>query len=75
MPDDVKCDECAEVLYSAGELAPAGTYKQVDGHHQVVLEQEGVLPAGMDGHATLYVGVHNLWAQIHADSPDEQASR
>lgn len=68
MSDDERCDECAEILYAAGERVPAGVYKQLDSSHQVIFDQEGVLPGGMDGHATIYVGIRNTWAQIQRDS-------
>lgn len=60
----LKCDECAERLYFAGERVPPGLYKQVESSHQVSLETEEFLPADMDGHVTVYVRVQHTWAQI-----------
>jgi len=65
MPEHLKCDECAQSFYLAGERVPPGVYKQVDSGHQICLETEDFLPGGMDGHATAYVPVQNTWAQIH----------
>jgi hypothetical protein len=65
MDETNTCDECAEILYRAGDRVPAGLYQVVDGAHQVCLEEEGILPAALDGHATVYVLVHHQWAQIH----------
>ncbi len=64
MCDELMCDECVQNLYLAGERVPPGVYKQVDSCHQVCLDTEDFLPAGMDGHATVYVRVQNTWAQI-----------
>jgi hypothetical protein len=64
MSEKLVCDECVQTLYIAGERVPPGVYKQVDGNHQISLETEDILPASMDGHATLYVRVQNTWAQI-----------
>ncbi len=62
--EPITCEECSEELYRAGERVPPGLYKQVDSSHQVRLETADVLPAGMDGHATVYVRVQHTWAQI-----------
>lgn len=52
----MKCDECQQALWKAGEVVSAGVYARVDDHsyHLVVLEQEGPLPASFDGHAAWY---------------------
>ena len=44
-------------LYTAGQTAPPGHYRRVDGHGErvVVLERTDVLPASLDGHAFLSV--------------------
>lgn len=48
----MKCEECQQELWKAGEIVPAGVYARVDdqSYHRVVLEQEGALPASFDGH-------------------------
>lgn len=52
----MKCEECQQHLWQAGEIVPAGTYTRVDDHSYrlVILEQEGPLPATFDGHIALY---------------------
>lgn len=64
MPEQLKCDECKERLYFAGERVSPGLYQQVESGHQVSLEVEDFLPADMDGHTTIYVRVEHTWAQI-----------
>lgn len=52
----MKCEECEQELWKAGDSVPAGVYARVDdqSYHLVVLEQEGVLPASFDGHTAWY---------------------
>jgi hypothetical protein len=52
----MKCDECQQALWKAGEIVPAGTYARVDNrsYHLVTLEQAGPLPASFDGHTAWY---------------------
>lgn len=52
----MKCDECQQDLWKAGDIAPAGAYARVDdqSYHIVILEQEGPMPATFDGHSALY---------------------
>jgi hypothetical protein len=52
----MKCDECQQELWRAGNIAPAGAYARVDdkSYRVVILEQEGPLPATFDGHTALY---------------------
>jgi hypothetical protein len=52
----MKCDECQQELWKAGETVAAGIYARVDDHsyHLVILEQEGPLPASFDGHTAWY---------------------
>src|SRR6185503_6393205 len=52
----MKCEECEQEMWKAGDRVPAGAYARVDdqSYHLVVLEQEGVLPASFDGHTAWY---------------------
>ena len=46
-------------LYTAGQTAPPGRYRRVDGDGEraVVLERVDVLPASLDGHVAVYARV------------------
>ncbi|HEU5228563.1 MAG TPA: hypothetical protein VFU49_12185 [Ktedonobacteraceae bacterium] len=52
----MKCEECQQELWKAGEIVPAGAYARVDdgSYRVVILEQAGPLPATFDGHTALY---------------------
>lgn len=52
----MKCDECQQELWKAGEIVPAGAYTRIDdqSYRLVILEQEGPLPATFDGHTAWY---------------------
>ena len=48
----------AGVLYAAGGLAPAGTYRRIDGStREVVLTAPGNLPPSFDGRVAIYARV------------------
>ena len=49
-------------LYTAGQTAPPGHYRRVDGHGErvVVLERTDVLPASLDGHVAVYARVPSV---------------
>lgn len=52
----MRCEECQQELWKAGQIVPAGVYARVDdqSYHLVVLEEEGPLPASFDGHTAWY---------------------
>ena len=52
----VKCDECQQELWKAGDIVPAGAYARVDdrSYRVVIIEQGGPLPATFDGHTAFY---------------------
>ncbi len=52
----MKCEECQQALWKAGEIVAAGAYARVDdrSYRVVILEQAGPLPASFDGHTALY---------------------
>jgi hypothetical protein len=49
-------DQDQPLLWKAGDIVPAGSYRRVDDtlHRLVVLQQKGPLPASFDGHVALY---------------------
>jgi hypothetical protein len=52
-------DQHGNELYLAGDPAPSGRYKELDGRRVVVLESDDVLPAALDGHATCYMRIQH----------------
>lgn len=52
----MKCEECRQELWKAGDTAPAGTYARVDdlSYRIIHLKQAGPLPATFDGRTALY---------------------
>jgi hypothetical protein len=52
----MRCEECGNALYEAGDTVPAGIYARVDdgSFRQVILEQRGPLPPSFDGHVAEY---------------------
>jgi hypothetical protein len=48
-------------LYLAGELVPAGVYRDVDTGREIRLETAGFLPASLDGRVAAYVCVLYTW--------------
>lgn len=52
----MQCEECQQSLWKAGEIVPAGTYAHIDdrSYRLVRLDQEGPLPATLDGHIAWY---------------------
>ncbi|BDI33151.1 hypothetical protein CCAX7_52020 [Capsulimonas corticalis] len=62
-------------LYLAGQRVHPGRYKQVGGNgRSIVLEQEDVLPASLDGRVACYQRVNNTWDQISRPRQGEMAS-
>src|SRR5262245_60707291 len=58
-------DQFADELYLAGERVPRGTYKQLGSNRRFVMEQNGVLPASMDGRVACYVRLDHSWDPFH----------
>jgi hypothetical protein len=48
-------------IYRAGQLAPAGTYLEVDGIRTVTLDKPGSLPASCGGKRTEYKRLQRFW--------------
>ena len=51
-------------LFLAGERVRPGTYRQVGGGRQVLVEQEDFLPASLDGRVACYMLVNDTWEQL-----------
>ncbi len=54
-------NEFGEQLFLAGQIAPAGTYLEVDSNRQVVLDRAGVLPASLNGRRAYYTRLERPW--------------
>ena len=52
-----------EELFLAGEKVRPGTYRQVGGNREILLENEDILPASLDGRVACYMRVSN-WGQF-----------
>jgi hypothetical protein len=57
MRREPETDTFGNELFLAGQHAPRGRYKQLDGTYVIELEHEDVLPAALDGRATCYTRV------------------
>ena len=53
-------------LYLAGEYVPSGLYREIDSRREVRLDQEGQLPASLDGRIAAYVCVEYTWIRHQA---------
>ena len=56
--------ETNDELFLAGERVRPGTYRQIGGMRQVLLEHEDFLPASLDGRVACYILVHDTWEQL-----------
>ena len=54
-------------VYLAGHLTPSGLYEEIETHQEIRLEQEGYLPARLDGRIACYVRVESLPFAITAN--------
>ena len=50
-------------LYLAGQRAPSGLYREVGTGREILLEQQEVLPASLDGRVAAYLCVRYTWGQ------------
>ena len=55
-------ESVGEELFLAGEKVRPGTYRQVGGSREVLVENEDILPASLDGRVACYMRVYN-WGQ------------
>lgn len=58
----------AQILHDegfiAGQIAPAGTYEDLETHRLVYLPQAGVLPASCDGRVAVYSQKAATWGEV-----------
>ena len=59
-------DFLMDELYIAGEHVPSGLYRDIDTRREVRLDQDGMLPASLDGRIAAYVCVEYTWIQHRA---------
>lgn len=64
----LNADEPDEGCYLAGQLAPAGLYRDVYRGRDLSLETDDILPATCDGRVALYVRREFVWAARSSDS-------
>lgn len=50
--------------FVAGQIAPAGTYEDLETHRLVFLPNAGVLPASCNGHVTVYMQKAPTWGEM-----------
>ena len=50
--------------YTAGEIAPAGTYEDLETHRLVYMPHAGILPAACDGHVAVYMQKSPTWGEM-----------
>jgi hypothetical protein len=50
-------------FYLAGQRVPSGLYREIGAGREVLLEEEGVLPASLDGRVATYICVRYTWRQ------------
>ncbi len=53
--------------FVAGQLAPAGTYEDLETHRLVYLPHADLLPASCDGHVAIYAQKPPSWGEVVAD--------
>lgn len=56
-------------IYRAGQCAPPGRYRQLDSNREVLLEEEDVLPASLDGHVAYYVKITPYTTLENSEKP------
>jgi hypothetical protein len=56
-------DSSGEELFLAGEKVRPGIYRQVGGSREILLENEDILPASLDGRVACYMRVQP-WEQM-----------
>ena len=59
-------DTHGEDLLLAGQHVEPGLYREIGTGRAVSIEQEGVLPATLNGRVACYVRIANTWAQREA---------
>jgi hypothetical protein len=57
VPDNNLPEFREDTLYLAGERVAPGLYRQIDGSRELPFEQEGYLPASLDGRVACYTRI------------------
>jgi len=55
-------NDYGEELFAAGQVVPAGTYLEVDGERQVMLDRPGPLPPSFNGRRAYYSRLERPWS-------------
>lgn len=58
-----EAEQISDAIRLAGEMAPPGKYMDVDTKRVLVLKEEDVLPATLDGRVACYIRVANTWSE------------
>jgi hypothetical protein len=59
-------DQFVEELFLAGERVPSGVYRQMGSGCEVMLDQDDVLPASLDGRVACYMRIDRRWGELEA---------
>lgn len=57
-------DSMPDELHFAGTIAPAGLYRLVGTNVKILMEEEGYLPASLDGRVACYEPIRSTWHQL-----------
>jgi hypothetical protein len=68
-PDRPGCSEGEDAaLFLAGRMAPAGAYRLAGTDREVMLEQDDVLPATLDGRIAVYERRPPTWGELQGQT-------
>ena len=73
MQEQREIDPVMGELYLAGEIVPAGSYQLVGTDIKILLEEDGRLPASLDGRVACYELVQCTWHQ-HQKQKEAQSA-
>jgi hypothetical protein len=59
-------DQFVDELFLAGERVPSGVYRQIGSGREVMLDQDDVLPASLDGRVACYMRIDRRWGELEA---------
>ena len=69
MPDNNLPEVGEDTLHLAGERVAPGVYKQIDDSRELLFEQEGYLPASLDGRVACYMRIERTRKQGAQEAP------
>jgi hypothetical protein len=64
-------DAFTDELYIAGQRAPSGRYREVGTGREVILDEQDILPASLDGRVAAYICVQYTWGQHQRQQPQD----